>query len=195
MYFSNSLRVKNCFRQFSLFNFQGSALSVRKLIKYITNILVCQALFSTFCKFFLLFCFFRSFPEDFYSFPVRGRPSRDSLFIIPASFPFVKPFFKVFCGFLQSFSGILDVVCLEFLGGTDGGAGVGEHCCGRKQLPQSRACGASQHAADAVAAAREPFGRMAGVVRPGKESFGREIFPDYMNLIHTRLPREGAAEG
>ena len=105
MYFSNSLRVKNCFRQFSLFNFQGSALSVRKLIKYITNILVCQALFSTFCKFFLLFCFFRSFPEDFYSFPVRGRPSRDSLFIIPASFPFVKPFFKVFCGFLNLFPG------------------------------------------------------------------------------------------
>ena len=76
-----------------------------------------------------------------------------------------------------------------FLGGTDGGAGVGEHCCGRKQLPQSRACGASQLPREGA------FGRMAGIVRPGKESFGREIFPDYMNLIHTRLPREGAAEG
>ena len=55
VYFSNSLRVKNCFRQFSLFNFQGSVLPVRKLIKYITNFFVCQVLFSTFCKLFLSF--------------------------------------------------------------------------------------------------------------------------------------------
>ena len=90
----------------------------------------------------------------------------------------------------ESFSGILDVVCLDFLGGTDGGAGVGEHCCGRGQLPQSRACGASQHAADAVAAAREPFGRMAGVAREGK-TCGRSFFPDYMSLSLTgSLARE-----
>ena len=39
--------------------------------------------------------------------------------------------------------------------------------CGLWQLPQSRACGASQHAADAVAAAREPFIGTAGLT--GKE--------------------------
>ena len=60
-----------------------------------------------------------------------------------------------------------------FLGGTDGGAGVGEHCCGRKQLPQSRACGASQHAAD-TAAARELGGRVDGVAR-GEKMLSAEI--------------------
>ena len=34
----------------------------------------------------------------------------------------------------------------------------------------------------------------AGTVRHGKEICGRKIFPDYMDLLRTRLPREGAAE-
>ena len=177
MYFSNSLRVKNCFRQFSLFNFQGSALSVRKLIKYITNILVCQALFSTFCKFFLLFCFFRSFPEDFYSFPVRGRPSRDSLFIIPASFPFVKPFFKVFCGFLQSFSGILDVVCLDFFRGYRWG------CWGRGALLRPKATPSVSRLRREPARRRRSrgregaWGRVAGVVREDRNLSAKKNLP------------------
>ena len=70
----------------------------------------------------------------------------------------------------ESFSGILDVVCLDFLGGTDGGAGVGEHCCGRKQLPQALR---RQHAAD-TATAREPGGRVDGVAR-GEKKLSAEI--------------------
>ena len=34
----------------------------------------------------------------------------------------------------------------------------------------------------------------AGTVRHGKEICGRKILPNYMDLLRTRLPREGAAE-
>ena len=79
--------------------------------------------------------------------------------------------------------------CFPYVG-TAGLAATLRLRCGRRQLPQSRACGASQHAADAVAAAREPFGRMAGVAREGK-TCGRSFFPDYMSLSLTgSLARE-----
>ena len=57
---------------------------------------------------------------------------------------------------------LLDRIC------TDGVGGVAE-CCGRRQLPQSRAVGARQHAADAVAAAREPWGCTAGTASLGND--------------------------
>ena len=59
--------------------------------------------------------------------------------------------------------------------------------CGRRQLPQSRACGASQHAADAVAAAREPFSRVVRVA-PWDNNLSACKIPRLHESFNTRLP-------
>jgi len=66
---------------------------------------------------------------------------------------------------------------------------TGNHC-GRGQLPQSRACGASQHAADAVAAAREP-----GVVPPVQRA-GTEIYRSTKSSrLHGYYPYKAPSRG
>ena len=78
-----------------------------------------------------------------------------------------------------------------------GGGATFSHCkicffvllrCGRRQLPQSRACGARQLPREGAF-----FSHRQGSALKYK-SFGREIFPYYMDFLRTRLPREGAAE-